>query len=400
MIWRDQKQMFGNTLYNRPQSLLLRRILFQVHLWVGIGAGLYVLVVGVTGASLVFREEMQHAIYPEFFPRTEPAGPVANIVDVVANMKAPYPDSQLVGVGVPNPEQHTFVGYLYKDEKYRAVFADVSTGKIIGAFPVQSFILWLQNLHFYLLAGDTGLFVNGLGSLFLVGLCITGFVIWWPGVGNWRRNLKIDFRANWKRLNWDLHNAIGLWTLAFVFMWGVTGAYFAFPQQFRTIVRTFSAVTINRSVSSRPPTDPNAKTADLRMLVNKAQQALPNGIVTRVSLPSSKQGPVQVVLTKTTPQVRENADYVYFFFDQFTGDLIEQRNLAASTAGDEAISWLGRLHTGSFGGITIKILWLIFGLVPALLFITGSIMWWNRVVSPRMREAMKPAAALERETAR
>jgi len=56
---------------------------------------------------------------------------------------------------------------------------------------------------------------------------------------------------------------------------------------------------------------------------------------------------------------------------------------------DAIISWFGRLHVGSFGGLGIKVFWLILGLVPALLLVTGTIMWWNRVVLPRMREALK-----------
>ena len=44
-------------------------------------------------------------------------------------------------------------------------------------------------------------------------------VIWWPGTGRLRRSLVIDFRANWKRLNWDLHSVAGFWTFAFVFIW-------------------------------------------------------------------------------------------------------------------------------------------------------------------------------------
>jgi uncharacterized iron-regulated membrane protein len=42
-----------------PQSLFLRRALFQVHLWVGILAGLYIFVVCITGAALVFRVNLR-----------------------------------------------------------------------------------------------------------------------------------------------------------------------------------------------------------------------------------------------------------------------------------------------------------------------------------------------------
>jgi uncharacterized iron-regulated membrane protein len=371
--------------YYRPQSVALRKLLFQVHLWVGIGVGLYVLVIGVSGAALVFRDQMQHALYPQFFPHSASAGAQANIADVVDNMKAAFPEYRLVGVSVPNPERHAFVGFIYKDEKYRAVFADTATGAVIGSFTEKSIILWLQNLHFYLLAGTTGLFVNGIGALLLLSLCITGLVIWWPGVASWTRGLKIDFRKNWKRVNWDLHNAVGFWTLAIVLMWAVTGAYLAFPQTFRDIVGVLTPTSVNKAVSSTVPIDAGAKPVDVHALVWKAEQVVPGSHVTRVSLPTTMQGVVQVAVTRTVPAARENADYVYLNFDQFSGDLLQTRDLANRTTGDAIVSWFGRLHVGSFGGLPIKILWLILGLAPALLFITGTIMWWNRVVLPRMR---------------
>jgi uncharacterized iron-regulated membrane protein len=78
---------------------------------------------------------------------------------------------------------------------------------------------------------------------------------------------------------------------------------------------------------------------------------------------------------------------VYFYFDQFTGELLHRRDLTNRTAGDLAMPWFGRLHVGAFGGPAIKVLWLILGLAPTLLFVTGAIMWWNRVVVPRARAA-------------
>jgi uncharacterized iron-regulated membrane protein len=78
--------------------------------------------------------------------------------------------------------------------------------------------------------------VNGVGAVLLVLLSMTGAIIWWPGSQSWRRGLLIDWRANWRRLNWSLHSAFGFWTLLFIFMWGVTGIYLAFPEPFAAVV--------------------------------------------------------------------------------------------------------------------------------------------------------------------
>jgi len=63
---------------------------------------------------------------------------------------------------------------------------------------------------------------------------------------------------------------------------------------------------------------------------------------------------------------------------------------------DQVVYWLAFLHFGRINGIgipcsgpgicdqTTKAIWAIFGLAPAVMFVTGAIMWWNRVLRPRL----------------
>ena len=62
--------------------------------------------------------------------------------------------------------------------------------------------------------------------------------------------------------------------------------------------------------------------------------------------------------------------------------------------GDTVLQWLSRLHFGRFGGWPIKALWTVLGLVPLLLFITGAIMWWNRVLRPRLQKVREDELAV------
>ncbi len=90
----------------------------------------------------------------------------------------------------------------------------------------------IVDLHENLLTGSTGRFVNGIGAVCLTLLCVTGAVIWWPGTKYWRRSLIVEWRANFARINWDLHSAAGLWCFPFVLMWAVSGIYLVFQDQF------------------------------------------------------------------------------------------------------------------------------------------------------------------------
>src|SRR5258708_13138734 len=57
----------------RPQNVWLRRALFQIHLWTGIGTGLYVLLVSVSGSAIVFRNELSNS--PSVRPKAAVAVP-------------------------------------------------------------------------------------------------------------------------------------------------------------------------------------------------------------------------------------------------------------------------------------------------------------------------------------
>ena len=71
---------------------------------------------------------------------------------------------------------------------------------------------------------------------------------------------------------------------------------------------------------------------------------------------------------------------------------------AGVRVGDRVIYWLAYLHFGRIGGIGIpctvrsglcdwatKLVWAVFGLAPAAMFVTGAVMWWNRVLRPKGR---------------
>jgi uncharacterized iron-regulated membrane protein len=91
---------------------------------------------------------------------------------------------------------------------------------------------WLVDFHGNLSHGDAGRRLNGLGAVSLTLLCLSGAVIWWPGIAHWRRSLTVNWRSSFARINWDLHNVLGVWCFLFLVMWGISGIYFCFPQIF------------------------------------------------------------------------------------------------------------------------------------------------------------------------
>ncbi len=368
---------------HRPQSTFMRRALFQVHLWAGVALAAYVCVIGLTGAALVFRPEMQRATFRAYFVVDRPA----NAADVttqalISRLQASYPLYRLSGIDYPTARRGTYLSYLIKGNQFVSVFSDPLTGDVIGELPKTSWITRLQELHFDLLGGQRGRTVNGIGAFCLIAMFATGLVIWWPGIARWTAALAVDVRKPWPRINWELHGAVGVWLLALLMLWAVTGVEFAFPRQFRRAVNALTPLTVSRTPESTPQRGLSLGTDDLPRLIAEAQRLVPGAKMGRIVMPSTRKAPLLLLMAYKDHGDFDTSDEVNLYFDQYSGKLIERRDtgLQKMSAGDVLMKWMGPIHLGSFGGTGVKALWSVLALSFPLLAITGVIMWWRRVV--------------------
>ena len=367
----------------RPQATLIRRVLFQVHLWMGLLVVAYVCVIGVTGAALVFRPEMQKAAFTEIFDASRPPGsPDASVDAIVESLQGTYPLYQLVGIDYPTARRGTYLAYLTKGSQLVSTFSDPVSGEVIGELPKTSWITRLQDLHFDLLGGSTGRIVNGLAAFSLVMMFATGLVIWWPGIARWTRALVVDVSKPWPRINWELHGAVGFWLFALLMLWAVSGVEFAFPGPFRKAVNAVMPLTVARLPESTPRPGPNLRPDALPALVAQAHQLVPGAKMGRIVMPSTAKAPIQLLMAYKDHGDFDRSDEVMLYFDQYSGRLIERQDAALTpmSAGDQVMKWMGPLHVGSFGGLGVKLLWSILALSFPVLAITGTIMWWRRVI--------------------
>jgi uncharacterized iron-regulated membrane protein len=336
---------------------------------------------------------MQRALHPGLF--TAGPGAEADAATILESVRDAFPDWRVSGIDAPTTARPTYLAYVANDERFLTLLVDPASARVLGELPERSLVRTIQDLHFDLLAGRTGRVVNGLGAVLMLGLCLTGLVIWWPGAGNWRRGFTVDFHRTWKRVTWDMHSATGIWTVALIAMWSATGIYFAFPSQFRAAVNAVSPLTVPRT----PQSDPAGATASRptwRELIARARARVPDQFVARVIPPSSDRAAFLVMFSPVQPSPLGGTELTAVYLDQYTGAALTEAARTPRSAGDVVMNWVAPLHVGNFGGTGIRVAWLVLGLAPPLLFVTGFILWWTRVVRPRWlgaRRAGSEAAA-------
>jgi uncharacterized iron-regulated membrane protein len=338
-----------------------------------------VVVVCVTGAALVFRIDMQRALDPLLFTPSA-AGPLADPVAVMASVTRAYPQHKLSGVDAPTTVRPTYLAYVTSGAEFRTVLIDPVSTAVLGELPERRAIRILQDLHYNLLGGRTGRTVNGIGAFAILALCATGLVIWWPGVRAWRRGFTVDFSRDARRVLWELHRAVGIWSVAFIALTAVTGLSFAFPAGFRAAVNRLSPITSLQLPRSAERVE-GVEIPSWQQMIDRARSFVADRPIARVVLPFGERGAFLVMFADRSPTPAGSA-LTPIYLDQYTGERLAAAS-ATPTWGDAVMSRVTPWHVGGVGGQAGRIAWFVLGLSPAVLFVTGLLVWWKRVVRTR-----------------
>lgn len=335
--------------WRQPQRVWLRKALFQIHLWTGIGVGIYVLLVSVSGSAIVFRNDIYAASTSPVII-VQPVGERLTADQIGEAAKQAYPGYEVVQVYEygDNPNRAPEVR-LEKGSRLQNRYFDPYTGADLGPsvpWPIRV-MAWFEDLHINLFGGRMGRQVNAVGGALWAVLALTGIVVWWQGITNWKRGLLLRLKSGWKRFNWDLHSSFGFWTLLLTLMWGVTGIFAAIPDPFREAVEYLEP--LQRIDDPAPPVNTRGAGVAQSQDPSTQQQIAP--------APSGQQQPGQ--------RGRRGG---------------RRRPQFKTRIGDQILKGAYALHFGNFAGTKLKIAWVILGLVPSVLFVTGLLMWINRKI--------------------
>lgn len=374
-----------------------RIVLRNLHLVAGLLAGAIALAVGLSGSILTFRAAIEHALYE---PKVVPQGTRAPMQSIYAQVKAIEPEQRRVTVVVLPEEVDAPLEFVLgrrgartlKESDQLSVYADPYSATLLGQrHRNDSFIAWLRDLHFALLAGTTGYKLNGWMALTLVFIALTGFVLWLqmyvPG-----KAFTVNWAASWKRVTWDLHRVAGLLAMVFLMLVALTGAYYPFRE---TVTKWMAGASLPVPPRGAPAViaTPGALPLEIDAIIAKARPVLADAHLAVLRPPAT---PVQA-WTATFHRPGDEGESVdsgpTAYLDPFTGAVLRVDD-------PRALGWTGKvlkaiepLHYGKFFGWPHKVLWLLLGIMPGFLFVSGVVMWWNRTRGARRIKAPAPAMA-------
>ena len=103
----------------------MRKILLNLHLYSALAAGIFLVMLGVTGSIMAFEPELDHAFNPSLF-KVQAAGQPLPVAEVLHSIQVAYPKQRIGSLFLPfdsNASYSTTIGHTQ-------VFVNGYTGQI------------------------------------------------------------------------------------------------------------------------------------------------------------------------------------------------------------------------------------------------------------------------------
>lgn len=351
---------------------------YLVHKWTSLVCTAFLLLLCVTGLPLIFWEEIAHLTdgQGELAQPAHDQRP-ANLDALLAKASAQHPGDVPLFFGWDDHEPAVYVNLGARPDtppaEMNTVVLHAYTGEVINVPPFNEGVMFfLYRLHTDIFMGLGGmLFLGAMGLLFVVAI-VSGLVIYGPFMR------KLDFgtvrRNGSSRLKWlDLHNLLGVVTLAWALVVGLTGAIntLATPLQQKWQADALTEFAARYADTPRP-----LRFASLDAAVVAARAAEPGLTPSFVSFPGtgySGDHHLGIFMHGPTPLTERIVQPV--LIDAATGEL---------TATPEVPGYIltlllsQPLHFGDYGGLPLKIIWALLDVVTIIVLGSGLYLWVKR----------------------
>jgi uncharacterized iron-regulated membrane protein len=350
----------------------MRKFILQVHLYIGLIAGLFLVLLGITGSIMAFEPELDHLFHYRL-SYVEPGEKTLSLAEISRVVNTAFPADTIAGYRLGTSPDLSWQIELGG----KIVFVNPYTGVILGTLIPpdhwNDLLDTIHQLHLRLamrMAGDPGKKIVTWAVVGLLILQLTGLFLWWK-----QRRITMPWKrpSGWAWL--DIHTAVGIVAYVFLLVLTITGLVMGFEKQTTPF---FYRIT-NSQRGNRPdlavPLSTSAVILPADSAVAIARRTLPGAAPFDIPLP----GPGEMYVVRCRfPEDRTPGGRSMVFIDPYSGKALYAASSRTAPAGTRIVNMNRAIHTGDMFGIPSKIVMSLASLALVLLFVSGVAMWWKR----------------------
>ena len=357
---------------------ILKKINAWLHLWLGLASGVVVIILGITGCILVFEQEIKSLTSSWLHVEKQPGQTVLAPSVLYQSVTEALPDKKIRSVWY-HGENRTAQFSLNSDS---TVYVNPYTAEVVAMVDHEDFFHFIDEGHFHLwFPEEIGEHVVGWGTFIFFILLLTGIVLWWPKKWNKAgkdQSFKIKWKAKFKRVNYDLHNVLGFYSLILALLMAITALIMSFAwfsNGFYWLTGGAGKPSKRTEISiTKSSTNSALQNADLiwHKVTKEIAQYNKDQII--VSFNEKPEDPIYACTDMINGYWRD----LYFDPGNLTLMANSNQKLQELKFADQIRKLNYALHVGAFGGITTKVMYFLASLICASLPITGFYIWWGK----------------------
>ncbi len=370
----------------------MRNALFQLHWFLGLTAGLVLMLVGVTGGLLSVEDEITGLMSPGIVtvpardaPRLTPDALVARLKDEVPGRRV----TLMVLTGAP--DRAARVRLADGPGRGTDTYVDPYDGRVLGPAAGEAVFDTVLRLHRWLLLpgnGDGwGRTITGASALTLVYLTLSGLYLRWPkGRRDWRIWLKPALNRRGRALYWSLHAVVGTWMLVIYLVMALTGLWWSYGWYRDGATALLAGRPAAAARSKEPRGTPGKEGAPLPLdPAFAAFAAATDGRYATATLTPAREGETVRIRAVAADAAHFQARDEWRF--QPDGTLASRDLYAERPLGLRLTGSMLALHEGKFFGPVGRIAFMLAALAMPLFGVTGLLLYLGRRRSRRRHAA-------------
>jgi uncharacterized iron-regulated membrane protein len=399
----------------------LRQLWWTVHRWIGIGLLVLLVPIAVSGALLVYHDELDALVNPKRWTVNGPQLALSSAQYIAAASAVVASNETVTGVRFPR-SPGTPVVVLARQQvepgstrrpRFFSIYLDPPTGAVLDKVDFRA--SWVGFMHVFhenlTIPQYSGRQIVGWAGVGMLILSLTGIWLWWPRRASWLSGLR------WRRAphtSTNLHHTLGFWISIPLAIVSLTGIYLSFPQTARSLMssiapmqpqppRAFAAAIVEKpnltpdeALRLAQVVEPSARPATLFLPTEPNRRPVAEG---REGGKGSGGKAREADKGRDAPspswrvQLRNAADdLITVTVDDRSGAV---RRLPDPLAGNRAAQWIRWIHDGSRGGPVWQFIVFLTGVFPVVFAFTGILMWL-RGRRARKKLAVTPATREEK----
>ncbi|WP_211115063.1 PepSY domain-containing protein [Nitrospirillum amazonense] len=375
-----------------PAGLTGRWVVYQLHWLLGITLGFVLALMGITGATMSFEDQIMRALSPGVITVAPRAVPVLTPDALLARVREQRPDTRVEGVFLSARKDEAarvlFAGGMGGNRGERA-YIDPYDGTVLGRATGEEFFAFVRRLHRWLALpgnGDgLGRQITGAAVMALLFFCVSGLYLRWPRRPlDWRAWLALDTGARGRAFLWSLHAVIGTWVLLVYLVIGLTGLWWSYDWYRDGATRLLTGQPLpareegpkgGKGGRERGKGDAGPILVDTAWAAFLAREG-DHYAMALLTPPGKAGGPTRV---RYRPQGAP-ADQAYdeMVLDTATGQVTSESHYADKALGAQLLAGVLTVHRGTYFGTGGAVVFMAAAGAMPLFTITGLLMYLDR----------------------